>query len=88
MDEDTQLERIMSNHLSRKILRGAVLAASLAAPAALADTVLYTSSNAESGNVVIEITQDDSGFLAITGEFPTGGTGTGGGLGNQGAIGL
>jgi 6-phosphogluconolactonase (cycloisomerase 2 family) len=65
---------------------GAAIAAAIAAPAALADTILYTSSNESTGNSVIEIVQDDDGHLAIVAEYPTGGTGTDGGLGNQGAI--
>ncbi len=47
---------------------------------------VYTSSNLSSGNTVIRLAQSDDGTLAFAGEYATGGSGTDGGLGNQGAI--
>lgn len=47
---------------------------------------LYTMSNAADGNAVIVFERAPDGTLAPAGIYPTGGTGTGGGLGNQGAV--
>jgi 6-phosphogluconolactonase (cycloisomerase 2 family) len=47
---------------------------------------LYTMSNAAEGNSVLVFDRDSRGRLAPAGEFPTGGLGTGTGLGNQGAV--
>lgn len=47
---------------------------------------LYTMSNAADGNAVIVFERAPNGMLAPAGIYPTGGTGTGGGLGNQGAV--
>lgn len=47
---------------------------------------LYTMSNAADGNAVIVFERGTDGTLAPAGIYPTGGTGTGGGLGNQGAV--
>jgi 6-phosphogluconolactonase len=58
-----------------------------AGPAAAADrTAVYTSTNDASGNAVLAFDRAGDGSLAPAGSFPTGGTGTGGGLGNQGAL--
>jgi 6-phosphogluconolactonase (cycloisomerase 2 family) len=51
-----------------------------------AESFLYTSSNAAAGNSVLQIAQSESGALSIVAEYATGGAGTDGGLGNQGAI--
>jgi 6-phosphogluconolactonase len=47
---------------------------------------VYTLSNQTSGNEVIVYSRMSSGTLIYAGSYPTGGTGTGSGLGNQGAI--
>jgi 6-phosphogluconolactonase (cycloisomerase 2 family) len=47
---------------------------------------LYTMSNAADGNSVIEFERTADGSLAPAGTYPTGGTGTGAGLGNQGGL--
>ncbi len=47
---------------------------------------VYALSNEVSGNNVIEYTRANDGFLTISTTYITGGTGTGGGLGNQGAV--
>jgi 6-phosphogluconolactonase len=47
---------------------------------------VYTSTNSPSGNAVLAFDRLRDGSLTPAGSFPTGGTGTGGGLGNQGAV--
>lgn len=49
---------------------------------------VYTLSNDANHNVVLAFDRDKSGYLQAAGQFDTGGTGTGGGLGNQGALAL
>jgi len=75
-----------SRNVSKGHLPAAILLIASGPSGALADTVLYTSSNASAGNAVIEIGQADDGSLSILGSYPTGGAGTDTGLGNQGAI--
>ena len=47
---------------------------------------VYTLSNSPSGNEVMMYTRNTSGSLSLAGSFPTGGNGTGAGLGSQGAV--
>lgn len=47
---------------------------------------VYTLSNQTGGNEVIEFERSSTGILSWSGSYSTGGTGTGGGLGNQGAL--
>ena len=47
---------------------------------------IYTLSNSPAGNEVILFQSNEDGTITEAGRFATGGTGTGGGLGNQGAI--
>jgi 6-phosphogluconolactonase (cycloisomerase 2 family) len=47
---------------------------------------VYTLTNSPAGNAVKVFHREGDGSLTAGGEFPTGGTGTGGGLGNQGAV--
>lgn len=47
---------------------------------------VYTLSNQPASNDVIIYRRDSDGMLTLRGSYPTGGTGTGTGLGNQGAI--
>ncbi|MBE9031750.1 beta-propeller fold lactonase family protein [filamentous cyanobacterium LEGE 11480] len=47
---------------------------------------VFTSSNETSGNRILAFQEDRSGRLQLKYSIPTGGTGTGGGLGNQSAI--
>lgn len=47
---------------------------------------VYTMSNAVAGNEILAFSRASDGSLAPAGHYPTGGTGTGGGLGNQGAL--
>ena len=47
---------------------------------------VYTLSNSPAGNEVIMYTRNASGHLSMSGSYATGGTGTGSGLGSQGAV--
>ena len=47
---------------------------------------VYTLSNQVSANTVMDYQRASNGTLTFFASYPTGGTGTGGGLGNQGAI--
>src|SRR5262245_35927050 len=47
---------------------------------------LYTMDNSTNGNRVLAFHRAANGALTPAGVFPTGGYGTGGGLGNQGAV--
>lgn len=49
---------------------------------------VYTTSNAPAGNAVLVFDRLSDGRLTPLGSVPTGGLGTGGGLGNQGALAL
>ena len=81
--------------LAVSLLAAAALPLAFAAAPALADRgevrggdTVYTSTNAAAGNVVLAFDRAPGGGLTPAGSFPTGGTGTGAGLGNQGAIAL
>ncbi len=50
--------------------------------------VVYTMTNAVAGNTVLSFSRSADGTLHAVGSFPTGGLGTGAGLGNQGAVAL
>ncbi|MGH2983821.1 MAG: lactonase family protein [Solirubrobacterales bacterium] len=78
---------------TRRVVLGAALAlaalAAAAGPAAAAGkSNLYTSTNGASGNQVLAFDRAGDGSLNPAGTFATGGNGTGGGLGNQGALAL
>ena len=49
---------------------------------------VFVLSNQVSGNAVLAFARDGDGSLSAPVSYPTGGTGTGGGLGNQGALSL
>ena len=68
----------------KTILAGIALGVGLGGTS-LADTV-YTASNAPEGNEVLRFDQSADGVLQLVAAYPTGGLGSGGGLGNQGAI--
>ncbi len=51
-----------------------------------AKSVVYTMSNAVSGNSVLSFNRAADGSLSAGPTYPTGGTGSGGGLGSQGAL--
>lgn len=82
---------------AKKLLQGLAIASILATlvPAhASAGSVdqrrgndaVYTMSNAVDGNRVLQFTQSGNGTLTAAAQYPTGGLGTGSGLGNQGAL--
>ncbi len=50
--------------------------------------IVYTLSNAAAGNAVLAFARSENGALVPAGSTPTGGRGSGGGLGNQGALAL
>jgi len=60
----------------------------LALPALAHETIraVYAMDNAASGNRIVVYSRDSDGRLKPDGSFPTGGFGTGAGLGSQGAI--
>lgn len=66
----------------------AVLATSVQASEHDEDDVgaVYTMSNSSDGNAILRFTRAANGTLTAAGSFPTGGVGSGGGLGNQGAL--
>jgi 6-phosphogluconolactonase len=81
----------MSHLASRVIAILALLVFTLgaAAPASAASDevgAVYTLTNAASGNAVIAYARSSSGELSWSGTYPTGGQGTGAGLGSQGAV--
>src|SRR5262245_46264360 len=91
--KDRKLETSMRAMFRR--LMGPLLAGLCAASAAFAQDdpwndrgALYTMSNSTDGNTVIVFRRGPDGHLSRAGEFPTDGLGTGGGLGNQGALAL
>jgi len=63
-----------------------VLAVAPAAAAGSTAGAVYTLSNSAGGNAVIAYSRASDGSLAPLGTFPTGGLGSGGGLGSQGAV--
>jgi 6-phosphogluconolactonase len=78
---------------TKSFIHCAVLALSLAftTPASQAEIrhaagALFTTDNATAGNHVLAYNRAADGTLSFLGEFATGGIGTGGGLGNQGAL--
>ena len=77
-----------------RLLIGAVAALALlvavsagsAAPGKKAAGAVFTLSNAAGGNAVLVFSRAHDGSLTPAGSYPTGGLGTGAGLGSQGAI--
>ncbi len=71
-------------------LLAALLALSLPAGVAARDFgrggSVYTMTNAATGNAVLAYARAADGSLSLSGTFPTGGSGTGSGLGSQGAV--
>jgi 6-phosphogluconolactonase len=78
--------------MQSKILATTVLSIiTLSATAATANTrptaeTVFTSSNETTGNRILAFQDDANGQLKLKYSVPTGGTGTGGGLGNQNAL--
>src|SRR5437773_5569773 len=75
---------------SLALLAGLVIvafgAAAGTAAASASPKAVYTSTNSPSGNEVVAFDRAGVGSLQPAGSFATGGNGTGGGLGNQGAV--
>ena len=72
-----------------RIAAGLIFAIAIAAlPAYAAAGAVYTESNASAGNFIKIFNRSETGQLSpvLTGTFPTGGKGTGVGLGSQGAL--
>ena len=64
------------------------LSVALSARAENAAKAVYTQSNSAAGNQVVAFNRAANGRLESAGSYPTGGMGTGGGLGSQGALAL
>jgi len=79
---------MLNRFLNKKTL--ALFSLALLPLAAFADRVssnnVYAESNATDGNRVLVFSRESDGHLRADGSFPTGGLGTGKGLGNQGAV--
>jgi 6-phosphogluconolactonase len=79
---------------TRALLFAALAAAAVAMPifvhanGSWNDGAVYALTNATGGNAVVVYNRDNDGRLSGRRSFATGGNGTGGGLGNQGAIAL
>src|SRR5512132_191802 len=78
--------------MRRAVLGAAIAVAALAAAAGPASAspanAVYTSTNSAVGNRVLAFDRTGNGSLKPDGSFSTGGTGTGAGLGSQGAVAL
>jgi 6-phosphogluconolactonase len=61
-------------------------AGAMASPSTNSPGAVYTLTNSPAGNAVVAFDRSADGTLALQGTFPTGGTGTGAGLGSQGAV--
>ena len=57
-------------------------------PVSAAEGAVYTMTNAAAGNAVVMYNRSADGTISAPAQIPTGGTGTGGGLGSQGALAL
>ena len=64
----------------------ALAATGTAAAAPSKDGAVYTLSNSAAGNVVLAYSRAGDGTLSPIASYPTGGLGSGGGLGSQGAV--
>ena len=69
-----------------KNLMGTAVLITILGLTGFAHAIVYTASNELNGNDVIAFDIDRQGNLKEIGRFPTGGTGTGSSLGNQGAL--
>jgi 6-phosphogluconolactonase len=68
------------------LVTAATLSASGSPQARTSNGAVYTASNSASGNQVLMFDRDADGALAFRAAFPTGGTGSGNALGNQGGL--
>src|SRR6266545_4131015 len=79
------LARILAFAALAALIFGVVTAAPAAAASGGAGNV-YTETNAASGNAILVFARSASGTISWSGTYPTGGLGTGAGLGSQGAV--
>jgi 6-phosphogluconolactonase len=86
---------VLTSHFRRRLLRALLfcaLAAAITTPlfvnanSGWADGAVYALTNATGGNEVVVYNRNNDGRLSGRRSFATGGNGSGGGLGNQGAI--
>lgn len=75
---------LLARLLANVLLLGAAAVPAFAQTAP--EGAVYTMTNAASGNAVLAFARGSDGRLAAAGSFPTAGTGTGSGLGNQGGL--
>jgi 6-phosphogluconolactonase (cycloisomerase 2 family) len=68
------------------LVTAVTLSASGSPQARTSNGAVYTASNSASGNQVLMFDRDADGALAFRSAFPTGGTGSGNALGNQGGL--
>lgn len=99
MNQPLNTKRISAMHSRRKrparaVLFAAIATAAMATPVFVNansgwnDGAVYTLTNSTSGNEVVVFNRRNDGSLSGQRAFPTGGNGSGGGLGNQGALAL
>jgi 6-phosphogluconolactonase (cycloisomerase 2 family) len=80
------MARVFRSALALSLLLTAFVWASSASAAASAVGAVYALTNATSGNAVLVWNRYADGSLTPAGSYPTGGRGSGGGLGSQGAV--
>src|SRR3954454_7390466 len=76
----------MHRRLVRIALLGLAAVAALAIAGVANAQTVYTLSNAPTGNAVLAYSHQQGGLFVPNGSYPTGGNGTGAGLGSQGAV--
>src|SRR2546428_14140675 len=79
------LTRILAYAALAALIFGGIATAPAAAASGSAGTV-YTETNAASGNAILAYARSASGALSWSGTYPTGGLGSGSGLGSPGAL--
>jgi 6-phosphogluconolactonase len=79
------LTTMQSKFISLAVI-GAIALTATAATAHTSGETVFTSSNETTGNRILAFQDDANGKLKLKYSVPTGGTGTGGGLGNQNAL--
>ena len=78
----------MTKNSIRRAVGVAFIGTALAASTSALATTVYTETNSANGNEVQIYETGTDGALTLAGQVSTGGLGTGGGLGNQGALAL
>src|SRR5438093_10683965 len=79
------LTRILAYATLATLIFGGIATGPAAAASGSAGNV-YTETNAASGNAILAYARSASGALSWSGTYPTGGLGSGSGLGSQGAV--